>query len=43
MGALSGKKLILLGDEAGITLAAMREAFACSGAGVVYAAIECFV
>lgn len=43
MSKFDGKKLILLGDEGGVSLAAMRGVFERSGATIIYAAIECFV
>lgn len=43
MGKLTGKKLVLLGERDGIPGPAMENAFAGSGAEVVFSATECFV
>jgi betaine reductase len=43
MNALSGKKLVLLGERDGVPSPAMEKVFAGTGAEVVFAATECFV
>ena len=40
---LHGKKIIVLGDESGISSRIIVQALADSGAEVAYAATECFV
>lgn len=43
MGALEGKKLLLLGERDGIAGPAMEEVLKESGAEIVFSATECFV
>ena len=43
MDTIQGRKLIILGDESGVSNRVIENAFAGSGAEVIYSATECFV
>ena len=43
MGFLEGKKIIIIGDRAGVPGPAIEECVKTAGAEVVYSSTECFV